>query len=84
VLWIFFKEVPGVAGFVNNVAVVVENANGEFVAAQNCQTLSMGFDFGSTGPVQKRDVVGYAESVRLGNPQRVTISGRWYQVVMLI
>src|SRR5258707_4839860 len=33
-LWILFKEVPCVAGFINDVVVVVEDGDREFVAAQ--------------------------------------------------
>jgi hypothetical protein len=46
-LWIFFKKVPGVADFVDDVVVVVEDGDGEFVAARYSQTFSMGLSSGA-------------------------------------
>ena len=48
---------------INDVVVVVEDGDGEFVAAQIFPDVFDGIEFGSIGrQVQKSDVVGYAES----------------------
>ena len=44
-----FKEVPCVAGFINDVVVVVEDGDGEFVAAQIFPDVFDRIEFGSVG-----------------------------------
>lgn len=59
---ILFEEVPCVACSVDD---VVEDGDGEFVAAQIFPDIFDGIEFGSIGrQVQKSDVMGYAESAR--------------------
>ena len=54
-----FKEVPCVAGFINDVVVVVEDGDGEFVAAQILPDVFDRVEFGSIGwQAHQSDVFG--------------------------
>src|SRR5260370_41302709 len=60
--WILFKEVPCVAGFINDVVVVVEDGDREFVAAQIFPDVFNRIEFRSVGrQTHKGDVFGDRE-----------------------
>jgi hypothetical protein len=48
-VWILRKEVPGAAGFIDDVVIVVEDGDGEFVAAQIFPDVFYRIEFGSVG-----------------------------------
>jgi hypothetical protein len=61
-VWILLKEVPCAAGFINDVVVVVEDGDGEFVAAQIFPDVFDRIEFGSVGwQTDKGDVFGDRE-----------------------